>query len=239
VGERHGAPRSAPPRAVSVTGSLFALTLTRIYIRAYVKTTRQIGNQTPDAQSNHETLMGLRATPNDGNFETRFGGANGALGYDMVGPGRSDAVSPGQALWGSAPAISANAWHCVELSFIHDNPSCPEAHARVDAGSTRRHPARRLARAALRRGDDLVERHVQRGDPGLARALSAAASTRAYACNVPLRCSAPRPSRSCTRPRTESAEEASGAFHDDDGATSRARAQSRRRPYSARPRTRR
>jgi hypothetical protein len=111
--------------------------LTRIHIRAYVKTSRQIGNQTPDAQSNHETLMGLRATPNDGNFEIRFGGAKGALGYNMVGPGRSDAVSPGQALWGSAPAITTNAWHCVELSFINDNPGSPEAHASVDGQEVR------------------------------------------------------------------------------------------------------
>src|SRR5690606_38947660 len=40
----------------------------RLYIRAFVKTTRQIGDQTPDQESNHETIMGLRATPNDGNF---------------------------------------------------------------------------------------------------------------------------------------------------------------------------
>jgi hypothetical protein len=111
--------------------------LTRVYIRAYVKTTRQIGNQTPDAQSNHETLMGLRATPNDGNFEIRFGGAKGALGYNMVGPARSDAVSPGQALWGSAPAISTGVWHCVELAFINDTPSSPEAHASVDGQEVR------------------------------------------------------------------------------------------------------
>jgi hypothetical protein len=111
--------------------------MTRIYIRAYVKTTRQIGNQTPDQQSNHETLMGLRATPNDGNFEIRFGGAKGALGFNMVGPGRSDAVSPGQTLWGSAPAISTNTWHCIELAFIGDDPSSPEAHASVDGDEVR------------------------------------------------------------------------------------------------------
>jgi hypothetical protein len=111
--------------------------LTRVHIRAYVKTTRQIGNQTPDQQSNHETLIGLRATPNDGNFELRFGGAKGALGYNIVGPGRNDAVAPGQALWGSAPAITPNAWHCVELAFINDNPNSPEAHASVDGQEVR------------------------------------------------------------------------------------------------------
>jgi Cip1-like, core domain len=111
--------------------------MTRIYIRAYVKTSVQIGNQTPDQQSNHETLMGLRATPNDGNFEIRFGGAKGALGYNMVGPGRSDAVAPGQALWGSAPAITTNEWHCVELAFINDTPASPQARASVDSQEVR------------------------------------------------------------------------------------------------------
>jgi hypothetical protein len=42
-----------------------------------------------------------------------------------------------EALWGSAPAISTNAWHCVELSFINDNPSSPEAHAAVDGQEVR------------------------------------------------------------------------------------------------------
>ncbi len=111
--------------------------LTRIYIRAFVKTSVQIGNQTPDQQSNHETLIGLRATPNDGNFEIRFGGAKGALGYNMVGPGRNDAVAPGQALWGSAPAIATNEWHCVELAFINDNPASPQARASVDSQEVR------------------------------------------------------------------------------------------------------
>ncbi|HWO14213.1 MAG TPA: hypothetical protein VNN80_32130, partial [Polyangiaceae bacterium] len=111
--------------------------MTRIYIRAFVKTSKQIGNQTPDAVSNHETLMGLRATPNDGNFEIRFGGAKGALGFNMVGPGRSDAVAPGQALWGSAPAITPNVWHCVELAFINDNAQSPQARASVDGQEVR------------------------------------------------------------------------------------------------------
>ena len=111
--------------------------LTRVYIRAFVKTTKQIGNQTPDQVSNHETLIGLRATPNDGNFEIRFGGAKGALGFNIVGPGRNDAVSPGQNLWGSAPAITPNEWHCVELAFINDNAQSPQARASVDGQEVR------------------------------------------------------------------------------------------------------
>lgn len=111
--------------------------LTRVYVRAFVKTSKQIGNQTPDQVSNHETLIGLRATPNDGNFEIRFGGAKGALGFNIVGPGRNDAVSPGQALWGSAPSITPNEWHCVELAFINDNPQSPQARASVDGQEVR------------------------------------------------------------------------------------------------------
>jgi hypothetical protein len=111
--------------------------MTRVYIRTFVKTTKQIGNQTPDQVSNHETLIGLRATPNDGNFEIRFGGAKGALGFNMVGPGRNDAVAPGQALWGSAPAITPNEWHCVELAFINDNAQSPQARASVDGQEVR------------------------------------------------------------------------------------------------------
>jgi hypothetical protein len=34
--------------------------LSRVYIRAFVKTTKQVGNQVPDQQSNHETMIGLR-----------------------------------------------------------------------------------------------------------------------------------------------------------------------------------
>lgn len=111
--------------------------LTRVHVRAFVKTTKQIGNQTPDQVSNHETLIGLRATPNDGNFELRFGGAKGALGFNIVGPGRNDAVAPGQNLWGSAPAITPNDWHCVELAFINDNAQSPQARASVDGQEVR------------------------------------------------------------------------------------------------------
>jgi hypothetical protein len=111
--------------------------MTRVHIRAFVKTTKQVGNQTPDQVSNHETLIGLRATPNDGNFEIRFGGAKGALGFNIVGPGRNDAVAPGQALWGSAPAITPNEWHCVELAFINDNAQSPQARASVDGQEVR------------------------------------------------------------------------------------------------------
>jgi len=70
-----------------------------------------VGGVAADSVSNHETLIGLRATPNDGNDEIRFGGAKGALGFNAVGPGRNDAVAPLQNLWGSAPGMQPGQWH--------------------------------------------------------------------------------------------------------------------------------
>ncbi|MEY2937028.1 MAG: hypothetical protein RL033_7777 [Pseudomonadota bacterium] len=104
----------------------------RLHLRVFIKTSTQLGSRTPDNPSNHETLIGLRATPNDGNFELRFGEAKGALGFNMVGPGRNDAVAPLPALWGSAPLMTPNAWHCVELEFSNEDPDNAEAHASVD-----------------------------------------------------------------------------------------------------------
>jgi hypothetical protein len=104
----------------------------RLHLRVFIKTATQLGSRTPDNPSNHETLLGLRATPNDGNFELRFGEAKGALGFNMVGPGRNDAVAPLPALWGSAPLMSPNVWHCVELEFSNEDPDNAEAHASAD-----------------------------------------------------------------------------------------------------------
>ncbi|HVZ35509.1 MAG TPA: hypothetical protein VG963_23950, partial [Polyangiaceae bacterium] len=66
----------------------------RLFMRVFVKSSVPLGGRPADSVSNHETLLGLRATPNDGNFEIRFGEVKGALGYNMVGTDRSDAVSP-------------------------------------------------------------------------------------------------------------------------------------------------
>ncbi len=103
-----------------------------IYLRAYVKTSIQVGGVAADQVSNHETMLGLRGTHNDGNFEIRFGGAKGALGFNIVGPGRNDAVAPPQALWGSQPSLSANNWHCVELAFLNQNAASPVARSSVN-----------------------------------------------------------------------------------------------------------
>jgi polysaccharide lyase-like protein len=109
----------------------------RLYVRAMVKTSKQVGNVAVDSVSNHETLIALRGTPNSGEFEIRFGGAKGALGFNIVGPERNDAVAPVQALWGSAPGISANQWHCVEVAFINDNAASPQALASLDGTTVR------------------------------------------------------------------------------------------------------
>jgi hypothetical protein len=104
----------------------------RLFVRAYVKSTTQLGARQPDNPSNHETLISLRAGSGQADFELRFGEAKGALGFNIVGPARSDAVAPPQAQWGSAPSMAANQWHCVEVDFLNDNPASPKAHASVD-----------------------------------------------------------------------------------------------------------
>ncbi|MEO8177373.1 MAG: hypothetical protein ABI895_00945 [Deltaproteobacteria bacterium] len=109
----------------------------RLFVRAYVKSTTQLGSRQPDNPSNHETLIALRAGSGKADFELRFGEAKGALGFNIVGDGRSDAVAPPQALWGSAPSMAANQWHCVEVDFLNDNPASPQAHASVDGALVR------------------------------------------------------------------------------------------------------
>lgn len=104
--------------------------LSRVHIRAFVMSRIAVGGVPADAVSNHETLIGLRATSNDGNDEIRFGGAKGALGFNMVGPGRNDAVAPLANLWGSAPGMQAGRWHCVEIAFLNDGT--PRATATLD-----------------------------------------------------------------------------------------------------------
>ena len=104
--------------------------LSSIYIRAFVMSRIAVGGVAADAVSNHETLIGLRATTNDGNDEIRFGGAKGALGFNAVGPGRNDAVAPLANLWGSAPGMQPGQWHCVEIAFV--NQGTPRATATLN-----------------------------------------------------------------------------------------------------------
>lgn len=104
--------------------------MTKIYIRAFLKSRIAVGGVAADSVSNHETLIGLRATDNDGNDEIRFGGAKGALGFNMVGPGRNDAVAPVASQWGSGPGLKPNQWQCIEIAFLNDGT--PRATATVD-----------------------------------------------------------------------------------------------------------
>jgi len=104
--------------------------LSSVHIRALVMSRIAVGGVPADSVSNHETLIGLRAFTNDGNDEIRFGGAKGALGFNAVGPGRSDAVAPLANLWGSGPGMQPGQWHCVEIAFINDGT--PRATATLD-----------------------------------------------------------------------------------------------------------
>jgi hypothetical protein len=109
----------------------------RLFVRAYVKSTTQLGSRGHDSPSNHETLIALRSASGKADFELRFGEAKGALGFNIVGPDRSDAVAPPMAQWSSAPSMAASEWHCVEVDFLNDNPASPQTHAFVDGVAVR------------------------------------------------------------------------------------------------------
>jgi hypothetical protein len=104
--------------------------ISRVNIRAFVKSSIAVGGVPRDSVSNHETLMGLRAAGSGGDNEIRFGGAKGALGFNAVGMGRNDAVAPTMDLWGSPPGLQPGQWHCVELAF--SNQGTPRATATLD-----------------------------------------------------------------------------------------------------------
>jgi hypothetical protein len=88
--------------------------LNHLFVRAYVYLKSSIGNSPASANDNHETLMGLTMTPNNGDNQLRFGQAKGAIGMNQV---PSDDFSPVMAKWNSGPKISAMMWHCIELEF--------------------------------------------------------------------------------------------------------------------------
>lgn len=88
----------------------------RLYVRAQVFMTRQLG-QNPGA--NHETLIGIRATPGQASNEVRFGEIKGVIGTNEV---PTDNISPRQDQWGKGPAVAPNQWHCIEVQFLGDQP---------------------------------------------------------------------------------------------------------------------
>ena len=88
----------------------------KLYLRAWVYMTRQLGNQPMSSNANHETLLGIRAVSGNANDEVRFGEIKGVIGtsYPIVG----DNGSPTQPSWYSDPSVPANAWACFEVAFL-------------------------------------------------------------------------------------------------------------------------
>lgn len=87
---------------------------TRLYIRAYVRMSRQLG-QNPGA--NHETLFAIRGIPGAAHDEVRFGEIKGVIGTNEV---PSDNISPRLEEWGKGPVVPANQWACIEVAFLGD-----------------------------------------------------------------------------------------------------------------------
>ena len=92
--------------------------LTRLYMRAFVYMTRQLGMH-DQTTSNHESLFVLRKNPSGADNDVRFGEIKGALGTNEV---PTDDISPPSAQWGKGQVIPANDWVCVEVAFLGDLP---------------------------------------------------------------------------------------------------------------------
>jgi hypothetical protein len=97
-------------------GRSLALGTNRLFVRAYVFLSRQLG-MNPGA--NHETLIALRKDPSGANDEIRFGEIKGVIGTNEV---PTDNISPLMARWGQGPVMAANTWVCVEVAFLGDQP---------------------------------------------------------------------------------------------------------------------
>jgi mono/diheme cytochrome c family protein len=89
----------------------------RIHMRAWVNSSRQIGNiPGDDSTSNHSHIMGIKKTT-DANDEVRVGEIKGVLGTNQV---PSDDIAPRADKWRKGPQISANTWECVEVAMYGD-----------------------------------------------------------------------------------------------------------------------
>lgn len=86
-----------------------------LYVRAYVFLSQKLG-AVADSSANHETLIGIRATPGSASSEVRLGEIKGAIGTNEV---PSDNISPWQGKWHKSDGLSiaANTWTCVEVAF--------------------------------------------------------------------------------------------------------------------------
>jgi hypothetical protein len=100
----------------------------RLYIRAYVRMSRQLGNVPATDNPNHETLIAIRGTPGGASDEVRFGEIKGAIGTNEV---PSDNIAPTMDLWNSGPSVPADTWACIEVAFLGDRDT-HELHAWVD-----------------------------------------------------------------------------------------------------------
>jgi hypothetical protein len=92
--------------------------LTRLYMRAFVYMTRQLGVHDPNT-ANHESLFVLRKNPNGADNEVRFGEIKGTLGTNEV---PTDDISPVDTEWGKGQIIPAGDWICIEVAFLGDLP---------------------------------------------------------------------------------------------------------------------
>ena len=92
--------------------------LTKLYVRAWVYLTRQLG-QHSEMSANHESLIVLRRKSGDANDEVRFGEIKGVVGTNEV---PSDNISPTMDKWHQAtgPLVPANTWTCIEVAFLAD-----------------------------------------------------------------------------------------------------------------------
>lgn len=89
----------------------------RVYMRAYVNMSKQMGNVKPDdSTSNHEHLMGIKGSQ-DANNEIRVGQIKGVLGTNEFG---GDDIAPTADKWRSGPQMDPNTWYCVETAILGD-----------------------------------------------------------------------------------------------------------------------
>ncbi len=98
--------------------------LDRVYLRAYVNLSQQMGGMTGD---NHEHIMGIKKTPDD-KSEIRVGQIKGTLGTNEY---PSDNIAPQQAQWEKGKVLSPNTWYCIETSFV-SHPVYDQLHMKVD-----------------------------------------------------------------------------------------------------------
>ena len=89
----------------------------RLYVRVWMYNTVQLGDV--DGR-NHETVIALRTGSGTVSDEVRFGEIKGVIGTNEV---PTDDITPPYDFWYSGPVIAPNAWHCLEVAFLADQPN--------------------------------------------------------------------------------------------------------------------